>query len=266
MRANSPLKVQFRLTEEAIELAKKLNISLGLESNEPFSSVFYLRSISFENISIKSKDIKVINTGIHIIVTDPFYEVCVSAYMNILKNKGLGVFPCSYYKYGNELLIIVYNYSEESQTIIPAEKIALLSFKEIVLVETENIDSINNDGCFILSNIMKNTDHLYNSKDHSWVQKDKLISKVKNILNKYASVKEDSYLCLDKDFRNTSNFYFKKGTVLIIKQTDNDGWSRVVDINNKGGWWIQTNKLEQIKDNLITYGESIESIVEKRLK
>jgi dUTPase len=266
MRANSPLKVQFKLTDQANELARRLNISLGLESNDSFTSVFYLRSISFENISIKPKDIKIINTGIHIIVTDPFYEVCVSSYMNILKNKGLAVFPCSYYKYGNELQLLMYNYSEESQTIIPAEKIALLSFKEIVLVETENIEEISNEDYYILSNLMKNTDHLYNPKDHSWVQKEKVVSKIKNVLNKYASLKEDSYLCLDKDFRNTSNFYFKKGTVLIIKQTDNDGWCRVVDINNKGGWWIQVSKLEQIKDNLITYGESIENIIEKRLK
>ena len=183
MRANSPLKVQFKLTDQANELARRLNISLGLESNDSFTSVFYLRSISFESISIKPKDIKIINTGIHIIVTDPFYEVCVSSYMNILKNKGLAVFPCSYYKYGNELQLLMYNYSEESQTIIPAEKIALLSFKEIVLVETENIEEISNEDYYILSNLMKNTDHLYNPKDHSWVQKEKIVSKVKNVLN-----------------------------------------------------------------------------------
>jgi dUTPase len=266
MRASKPLKVLYKLTEECLALSNKLNTPLGLESKESFDYSYYIRAIIDSPITINPKELKPINTGLHIIVTDPCYEVIVNSYTNLLKSKGLAIFPCSYYNYGNEIIVLLYNYSDKIQSIDPAEKIGLLSFKEIVLVEAENIENMNKEAYYAVSNLMKNTDYLCKSKDHSWVQKEKIVSKTKNVLNKHAVLKEDSYLYLDKDCRNTPNILFKKGTTVIVKQSNSDGWCRIVDFNNKGGWWIQTSKLEQNKNNLVTYAETIESLIEKRLK
>jgi len=272
MRDSKPLKVLYKLTEEAIALSNKLNLPFGLQSKDLFDSNFYIRAITNDKLSINPKEICPINTGLHILITDPHYEVVVNSYIDLLKNKGIAIFPCSYYKYGNELIVLLYNYSDKIQTINPGDKIGLLSFKEVIMVDAENIDEVyKSDNNYILESLLKKSDYLFNSKDHTWVQKEKvnlnkvtLPIKLAAEINSKRVIREGCYLCEDENDNNKTNIYVKKGDVVTVKKIKNENWRKVITINNESGW-LRHNKLESMEFS-ITQGESIDSLIEKRLK
>lgn len=272
MRASKPLKVLYQLTGEAIVLSNKLNLPFGLQSKDLFDSNFYIRAIINDKLSINPKEIYPINTGLHILITDPHYEIVVNSYIDLLKNKGIAIFPCSYYKYGNELIVLLYNYSNNIQTINPGDKIGLLSFKEVIMVDAENIDEVyKNDNIYILESLLKKSDHLFNSKDHTWIQKEKinlnkvtLPIKLAAEINSKRIIRESCYLCENETDDNKTNIYVKKGDVVIVKKIKNEDWRKVITINNESGW-VRYNKLESMEFS-ITQEENIDSLVEKRLK
>jgi len=59
-------------------------------------------------------------------------------------------------------------------------------------------------------------------------------------------LKEDAYLFTEADTASTKKWLFKKGTEVKVVQPGSEGWLRVVDGENKGGW-IRTEVLEQLK-------------------
>ena len=59
-------------------------------------------------------------------------------------------------------------------------------------------------------------------------------------------LKEDSAIYAEEKETSTRKWVFKKGTVVVIKQPGSEGWYKVVDSENRGGW-IRTDKLEQLK-------------------
>lgn len=270
MRDSKPLKVLYKLTETALSLADKLNIPLGLESRENFNSNYYLRAVINNSVNIKSKELIAVNTGLHVVLIDPFYEIVVSSYMDLLKNKGISVFPCNYYRYGNEITVFLYNYSDSDQTINPGDRIALLSFKEVVMVETQDIDSVYKDGNYIIENLLKNTDYLIRSKDHGWVQKEKNVIKsslkpeLLAEINTVRVVKNSTYLCIEENDDLKSNIAVTKGTFVKIKKIRDESWRKVLTTDGHLGW-IRLSNLENNKKD-ITQGETINSLIEKRLK
>ena len=59
-------------------------------------------------------------------------------------------------------------------------------------------------------------------------------------------LKEDTYLFSESDTASIKKWLFKKGTEVKVVQSGSEGWLRVVDSENKGGW-IRTEVLEQLK-------------------
>jgi curli production assembly/transport component CsgG len=59
-------------------------------------------------------------------------------------------------------------------------------------------------------------------------------------------LKEDSYLYSEQDFTSIKKWLFKKGTIVDVKQSGNEGWFRVTDSESRGGW-IRTEQLEEVK-------------------
>jgi len=56
-------------------------------------------------------------------------------------------------------------------------------------------------------------------------------------------LKEDSYLYSEQDYTSTKKWLFKKGTEVKVIQPGSEGWLKVVDSENKGGW-IRIEQLE----------------------
>jgi len=270
MRTSKPLKVLYKLTEECLALSNKLNIPLGLESKEFFDYSYYIRAIIDSPITINPKELTSINTGLHIIITDPCYEVIVNSHINLLKSKGLAIFPCSYYNYGNEIVVLLYNYSDKIQSINPCEKIGLLSFREVIMVEANNIDTVYKDSEYILNTLIKKSDYLCKSKDHNWVQKEKISTKIiispelQSEINSTRVVKNSCYLCIGEDEGLKSSIVVKKGSTVTIKKIKKKEWRKVITNEGQTGWILVTN-LETI-DPKISQGETIKSLIEKRLK
>jgi len=56
-------------------------------------------------------------------------------------------------------------------------------------------------------------------------------------------LKEDSYLYSEQDYTSIKKWLFKKGTVVDVRQLGSEGWLRIIDSENRGGW-IRTEQLE----------------------
>jgi hypothetical protein len=270
MRASKPLKVLYKLTEECLALSNKLNMPIGLESKELFDYSYYVRAITDSPITINPKELKPVNTGLHIIVTDPYYEVVIGSYIDLLKSKELAIFPCNYYKYGNEIVVLLYNYSNKVQSINPCEKIGLLSFKEITMVEASNIDIIYKDSEYILETLTKKSDYLCKSKDHTWVQKEKINTKIilspelQNEVNSTRVIKNSCYLCIEENENLKSSIVVTKGSIVTIKKIKKKEWRKVITNEGQTGWILVTNL--EIIDPKISQGDTINSTIEKRLR
>lgn len=271
MRDSKPLKVLYKLTEEAKALANKLNLPFGLQSKELFDSTFYVRAIINDKITLNPKELCAINTGLHIIVTDPHYEIVINSYMDLLKKKEIAIFPCNYYKYGNEIIVLLYNYSNKPQTISPGDRIGILSFKEVIMIEADDIDELHKQDIYVLENLLKKSDYLFSSKDHSWVQKEKTAVNKQTLpvkflaeINSKRVVREGCYLCDEENDNNKTTTYVKKGDIITIKKIKNENWRKVLTSNNEYGW-IRVNKLEPRGYSVIE-GENMDFLIEKRLK
>ena len=59
-------------------------------------------------------------------------------------------------------------------------------------------------------------------------------------------LKQDSYLFSEQDVTSIKKWWFKKGTVLDVRQPGSDGWFRVTDSEMRGGW-IRAEHLEELK-------------------
>ena len=59
-------------------------------------------------------------------------------------------------------------------------------------------------------------------------------------------LKEDSYLHTEENIKSTKKWWFKKGTVVDVRQPGSEGWFRVTDSELRGGW-IRTEQLEEVK-------------------
>ena len=59
-------------------------------------------------------------------------------------------------------------------------------------------------------------------------------------------LKEDSYLYSKEDEKSTRKWWFKKGTVVDVRQPGTEGWWRVTDSELRGGW-IRAERLEEAK-------------------
>lgn len=168
MRTSGSLKVLYELSPLAEELEKTLNIPIGLSCDDTFNSSFYLRAVSETIIVLDPIKITPVNTGVYIQITEPLYEFSVKPYMNLLRDKQVGAISTSFgYGYRNEIKILMYNYSKEKVIISPGDIISILSFNEIVCVETEKKVPIDP------------ADSILKSKDHNWVQEEKNKSKIK---------------------------------------------------------------------------------------
>jgi dUTPase len=170
MRNSEPLKVLFELSDLAKTLEKELNISWGLEQKNPFDSIIYLR-VCDEKITINSKKISIIKTGLYIQITEPDYEMRVDSYSNILRRKNIGIISGSFdSNYRNEIVLIAYNYGDANIELEPGEIIGKLQFNKITQIDIKKIYQIS-------------TEERYSgTKDHNWVQEDKRLinSKISN--------------------------------------------------------------------------------------
>ena len=168
MRTSGTLKILYELSPLAEELEKSLNIPFGLLCDEPFNISFYLRAVSEDLIILDPIKITPVNTGVYIQITDPLYEFSVKPYMNLLREKQIGVISTSFgYGYRNEIKLLMYNYSSEKVILSPGDIISLLSFNKVTCIEAEK--KVN----------LETTDSLLKSKDHNWVQEEKHKSKNK---------------------------------------------------------------------------------------
>jgi curli production assembly/transport component CsgG len=59
-------------------------------------------------------------------------------------------------------------------------------------------------------------------------------------------LKEDSYLYAEDGGKGSKKWWFKKGTVLDVREPGSEGWVRVRDSELRGGW-IRTEQLEEVK-------------------
>ena len=67
-----------------------------------------------------------------------------------------------------------------------------------------------------------------------------------NVLLGKRVLKEDSYLYSKEDEKSTRKWWFKKGTVVDVRQPGTEGWWRVTDSELRGGW-IRAERLEETK-------------------
>jgi curli production assembly/transport component CsgG len=59
-------------------------------------------------------------------------------------------------------------------------------------------------------------------------------------------LKEDSYLHTEENIKSTKKWWFKKGTVVDVRQVGTEGWFKVTDGEFRGGW-IRVEQLEEVK-------------------
>jgi hypothetical protein len=59
-------------------------------------------------------------------------------------------------------------------------------------------------------------------------------------------LKEDSYLHTEENIKSTQKWWFKKGTVVDVRQVGTEGWFKVTDSELRGGW-IRTEQLEEVR-------------------
>lgn len=182
MRNSEPLKVFYELSDLAKILEKDLNIAWVLEQRTPFDNIIFLRNCSKNNITINSKSIFIVKTGLYVQLTDAHYEMRADNYSNILRRKGIGIISGSFdFNYRNEIQLIVFNYSDEDTIIEAGEIIGKLSFTYNNQVELKKV--------YKISSI---TERFSGTRDHNWVQEDKKLKEKDKIIDKEVSFYSDN--------------------------------------------------------------------------
>ena len=59
-------------------------------------------------------------------------------------------------------------------------------------------------------------------------------------------LKEDAYFYAEENIKSTKKWWFKKGTVVDVRQVGTEGWFKVTDSELRSGW-IRTEQLEEMK-------------------
>lgn len=151
--------------------------------------------------------------------------------------------------------------SNSEETLVPAEIKAKMEEKKDVMVQTQApkesatakeqptaVPQQSNDGKGTKGNERKSEKETVSAKEDLKVTD--MQTGVKPTVDLFGrkQLKENSYLYAEEKESSTKKWWFSKGTVLSIRQPGTEGWWRVtvVDGSDRGGW-IQSNKLEDVK-------------------